>query len=1147
MKKIFILMVCLMAIAFAAEMIPAYISASAIKRQVLPATMEIKAECVYTGITNYPPWLDYGRDAPWSTDVQIPDVYDEDDVLTSMAEDALGRIYVCYETIYDDPPGPSVYWGWGMATSVDNGQTWDNRVYYAANLSVRYPEIAISDEGRIWIWGSLQGGSYNDDVIWLRSTSGTVNDPDDMDGFFWFGAGEVNNRTYPEVVTYGDTTQLVLSTWTYDNGTETVMAWIYATDGGASGTWSIYSLLDDTEPDGMTSIGVNYDGTNYIAIHGWEEDIGGGDWNVLCMIDTLDTGTGLSGWGTGNTNPDRYPSIFCSNGYAYIAYQGSIDAFNADIMFNYSTDYGENWAGIVDLTNDVTMETYPRLYGIDQTIGVDYVYGLNRVRFNYSLDNGITWLNDPELVDDNSTVNNSYHSVALLYTSGYWHAVWEDTRNSGTDGLEIYASGRNAGQGDITHRPDVVFFNYDWSFLGDISSEKYVLHHSENPIDEKLTEEIAESSPDEQIPVFVMLAKQMNYDWLIPRAEQMSKPNRRKFVIRECQTLANDDQKTLLAYLRQRENEHQVSDIVSQWTTNTICLKAKPEIIREIAQRNDIWGIGYSEPLQIIGVVATEEPAYEHIEFVPEDGREICWGVAKINADDVWALGYTGAGVIVGHMDSGVNYNHTDLSDHMWDGSGAGYPNHGYDFVDDDNNPMDIDGHGTQTSGIVAGDGTSGSQTGVAPDAQIMALRIYPGTNSEMGQAISFALTHNADLLSCSIGWSDPSNFIKNWCRGQSITIYAAGIVWCNAAGNGDGVGGHYAVPQDINSPADCPGPYYAPNGGNSASIALGATNQSDDVASWSSYGPTHWNTGTYSDYPYPPGLTKPDVAAPGVNCKSLDYSDINGYVTDINGTSFAQPHLAGMIALMLDKEPDLLPRQLDSIIQEYGVIDIDIPGRDNLSGAGRIDALLAVNAVSEGYRAKTVWIINQETATGMLQVTDITQDENEPWLIGITPTKFNVPIDDSVAVIVSVDTTGLGYSQGSYHYDTLLVWSNTVVDDYPERVPVILLMATIGIEEDEDLAPRANANLLSMLPNPFRTSIQIDYAIPWAQDVNFTIYDVCGKKVKTLVDGYQEPGQFSVTWTGCDEKGRKLAAGIYFGRIEVGKNAVTNKLILIR
>ena len=139
MKKIFILMVCLVAIGFTAEMIPAHIPASAIHREVLPTTMEIKAECVYTGITNYPPWFDYGRDAPWSTDVLIDDVYDEDDVLTSMAEDALGRIYICYEAVLTDGR-----YGWGLATSIDNGLTWDNRVYSAAApRECRFPEIAI--------------------------------------------------------------------------------------------------------------------------------------------------------------------------------------------------------------------------------------------------------------------------------------------------------------------------------------------------------------------------------------------------------------------------------------------------------------------------------------------------------------------------------------------------------------------------------------------------------------------------------------------------------------------------------------------------------------------------------------------------------------------------------------------------------------------------------------------------------------------------------------------------------------------------------------------------------------------------------------------------------------------------------------------
>ncbi|MBA7478814.1 hypothetical protein ES707_14242 [subsurface metagenome] len=944
---------------------------------------------------------------------------------------------------------------------------------------------------------------------------------------------------------------------TWGNGNQFVIAQ-YLDDEAGTASDQIFCLFshDSTAYYGLSftpsggypekaSISVDVVGNDTILIHGIEYyDAAGSDWDVVCYLDTLNGSGGLYGWGTGNTNDDRYPSVFASQGYAYIVYQADVGGGDNDIMFNYSTDYGENWASIVDLTNDTANEIFPRLYGDGQTIGVDYIYDDSRVQFNYSPDNGITWLNDPELVDENGTVSGDYHAVALLYASGYWLAAWEDTRNSGTDGIEIYTSGKNAGQGDITHRPAIIFFNYDWSFWGDISSKKYVLHHSKMPIDEKLTEVMTGSSPDEQIPVFVMLAKQMNYDWLIPRAEQMSKSDRRQFVIQECKALAQSDQQRLLAYLESMEKIGKVTDVQSLWVTNTVAFKACPEIIQEIAQRSDVWCIGYEEKAQIIGVVDNPEPVYEHVGFIAEDGREICWGVAKINADDVWS-DYTGAGIVVGHMDTGVNYNHGDLQDHMWDGSGAGYPNHGYDFEDGDDNPMDENGHGTQTAGIVAGDGTNGSNTGVAPDAQIMALKC--GTNIDMGNAIAFGLTHGADLFSTSLGFGNPGSSIKNWGRGQSITIYATGLVWTVAAGNGDNMGGHYTVPQDIVAPADCPAPWYAPNGGQSAVMAVGATDVGDDVAYWSSYGPTHWNTGTYSDYPYPPGLIKPDVAAPGVNCKSLDHSTNNLYDTGINGTSFAQPHLAGTIALMLEKEPDLLPRQIDSIIQNYAVIDIEQTGRDNLSGAGRIDALLAVNAVSEGYRAQNVWVINQESATGMLEVTGITQDENEPWIIGITPTQFNVPIDDSVAVIVSVDTTGLGYSQGSYHYDTLLIWSNTVVDDNPERVPVILIMATVGIEKDEELTPGENANLLSMLPNPFRTSVKIDYAISCAQDVNFTIYDVCGKKVKTLVDGYQEPGQFSVTWTGYDEKGRKLAAGIYFGRIEVGKNAVTNKLILIR
>jgi len=1141
MKTTIVWILCSILCSFAADLKKMTIPHSMVKREVVQEVRAEQVQHIYTGTTHYPPWST-PRDAPWENpNVHIDDVYDVDDQLTSQAIDALGRIYVCYETMID-----ASRYGWGLATSTDNGATWDNRVYYGSSpRSCRFPEIAISSDGKIWIYGTRQTPTSNDDVYWLKSADGSFNDPDGLEGFFWFGLGTVDHRTYPEVVTWGNSSQLVISTWTYYDSTENVVSWIYATDGGTGGSWNVYSLSTDNEPDGMTSIGVNYDGANYIAVHGWEENQGG-DWNVMCMIDTLDTGSGLWGWGTSNPNSDRYPSVFCSQGYAYIGYQADVGGGNNDIFFNYSTDYGVNWLGsMVNLTDDAANETYPRLQGDGGIIGAAYIYAGNSVRFNYSVDNGGVWLSAPETVTDNTSAHGNYHSVSLLHTSSYWHAVWEDSRNSGTDGLELYASRRIQGTADITHRPAELEFNYNNLFVSGSPQEKYCLRQSAQPIGQRLSEVIASTRPDDAIPIFIMLRKQLNAEYLVSRAEQMGKAGRRQYVIHECKTLALASQRELISYLRIKEQDGKVCAIIPLWTTNTISCDARSDVIREIAQRSDVWEIGYREPAQIIGR-HVEKPTYEKIEFAPDNGREICWGVSKINADDVWALGYTGAGVLVGHMDSGVNYNHLDLADHMWDGTSAGYPHHGYDFANGDNDPIDDNGHGTQTAGIVAGDGTCGSNTGVAPDAEIMALKIYPGTNTEMGLAIQFALDNGADLLSCSIGWLNPSNSIKNWCRGQSNTVYAAGIVWCNSAGNGNNMGGHYTVPQDIISPADCPGPYYAPNGGNGASIAVAATDIADNVASFSSHGPTHWNTGTYTDYPYPPGLLKPDVAAPGVSCKSLDHSTNNQYDNGINGTSFAQPHLAGTVALMLSRNHALTPRQIDSLIQTTSV-DIETAGRDTLSGQGRIDALQAVNAIAGTARWSQLWVINQPTATGLLSVTDITKAQGSSWIISVAPTAFSVPIDDSQEVIVTVDTTGQGLTWGETYYDTLLIWSNSLLRDNPERVPITLIMATIGVPEDEAMGPTGYVNLLSVLPNPFRNAVRIDYAVFYAQDIHITVHDVCGKKVRTLVDRIHEPGSFSIIWDGRDDYGRPLAAGVYFGRIETETHAATNKLILIK
>ena len=249
----------------------------------------------------------------------------------------------------------------------------------------------------------------------------------------------------------------------------------------------------------------------------------------------------------------------------------------------------------------------------------------------------------------------------------------------------------------------------------------------------------------------------------------------------------------------------------------------------------------------------------------------------------------------------------------------------------------------------------------------------------------------------------------------------------------------------------------------------------------------------------------------------------------------------------MLERAPGLTPRQIDSIIQNHAVIDIDPVGRDNFSGAGRIDALQAVNAVSVGAKWTQLWVINQASATGILDVTGITQDENQPWIVSISPTQFTVPIDDSQAVWVTTDTIGMGLTWGQMYYDTLLVWSNSIFDDNPESVPVILIMATVGIEQDEESRPTKDFQTLSACPNPFRHAVRIDYAVTHVQNIHLAIYDVCGKKVRTLINEIHKPGDFSIFWDSKDDSGQRVSAGIYFSRIRAEKSALTNKLILIK
>lgn len=197
--------------------------------------------------------------------------------------------------------------------------------------------------------------------------------------------------------------------------------------------------------------------------------------------------------------------------------------------------------------------------------------------------------------------------------------------------------------------------------------------------------------------------------------------------------------------------------------------------------------------------------------------------------------------VVVAVIDSGVNYNHADLSTNMWDGGGS-YPNHGYDFVDSDNDPMDLNGHGTHVAGIIGAIGNNSTgAVGVCWQVKIMAIRVADATGvittANEVQGIDFAVAHGAKIMNMSLGGPTIDTSLNT-----AITnAQNSGLILIAAAGN-DGANNDSGTT-----------PTYPCNYTQTNLLCVAAVDQAFSLASFSNY-----------------GSTSVDVAAPGVNIVSL-------------------------------------------------------------------------------------------------------------------------------------------------------------------------------------------------------------------------------------------------------------------------------------
>jgi len=471
-------------------------------------------------------------------------------------------------------------------------------------------------------------------------------------------------------------------------------------------------------------------------------------------------------------------------------------------------------------------------------------------------------------------------------------------------------------------------------------------------IDIDLQGEMQLRSSEELIKInIIMKAQYDQFELRSVASIYRKKEEKRTFVVKELKRHSEETQQEVMSYLNYFAESEIVTDIKQFWIYNGISCKATKEVIEALSYLDDILIIGYDRQY-------TLAPDIE-INDLGEGLREMTYNIIKVNANQVWELGYTGEGVIVAIADSGVNYNHNDLKTRMWEH--PDYPYHGWNFVFNNNDPMDLEGHGTHCAGTVAGDGASGSQTGMAPSATIMALKAWDDTQglggaSTMSSSFQFAVEHGAHVISMSGGV--PQSLITDanriLLRNTMVNVLEAGVIASVAAGNEGPGGWNIPPPNSVRCPSSCPPPWLHPDqtttGGLSCVMSIGATDINDNIAGFSSRGPVTWQNITgYNDYPYNPGmgLIRPDVCAPGVDIKSLSHTNNSGYVSGWSGTSMATPCVAGVMALMLSKNIELTPAEICEIL-ETTAVKLS-PTKDNVFGSGRIDALEAVNAVPVG------------------------------------------------------------------------------------------------------------------------------------------------------------------------------------------------------
>ena len=427
-----------------------------------------------------------------------------------------------------------------------------------------------------------------------------------------------------------------------------------------------------------------------------------------------------------------------------------------------------------------------------------------------------------------------------------------------------------------------------------------------------LQEKMHSSSADDEIPVIVYftrndvsnrLKKIKGSDFKDKKAFKKARKTMRRQQIESLKSDADFSNKQFKKILRlYKKNVDR-----DLWLINALAVKLPPYLISILSNQPQVNHIDLDAVIKLSG------------HTVSTSNSPPTWNLDAVKATSLWNDGIIGEGIVIASMDTGVDGQHPDLA-----ASWRGGTNSWFDPYSVYLQPHDGMGHGTQVMGVMVGGDASGTSIGVAPGAHWISAKIFKDDATATLGAIHSgfqwlldpdgdSLTDDApDIVNNSWGSISSQSTCDTEFHVDIDELKLADIEVVFAAGNGG------PFDYSLYSPAD-----YA------EVISVGSVDEFMNVANTSSRGASNCSTGFY-----------PNLAAPGVGIYTTDLSPaVFGpqYVT-VEGTSFAAPHLTGIIALLKSEVPTASHNDIRNALYTTA-LDLDAPGPDNVTGYGLVDA----------------------------------------------------------------------------------------------------------------------------------------------------------------------------------------------------------------